>query len=169
MNIIAQIIGLIAITTWLISVKQTTKKKLAKYQTISNFLYAIQYFLLNAYSAASMNILSFIRCYIMYDDLKHKRKTTKNLIIISTLLMIIIGIFTYNGIISIIPIIITIAYSIALYQKKIVYNYYTVIIAAVIWILYNYIIGAYISVIGNIFEILFGINSLKKYYKKTNK
>lgn len=165
MNIIAQTFGILAILVWIVSIRKSKKKDIAFMQIISNGLYAVQYSILGAITAACMNSLSFIRCIIMYIDIKNKKKTSKYIILFFVLIMIAIGIYSYNGIISIIPTVLTCLYAYSLWQKNIKVHFSIIIFAAFLWIVYNYYVGAYISVLGNVFEIICGIISLKEVKK----
>ena len=52
MNIFAQIMGVFAIITWVISILLKKKKNIILSQIIANAIYAIEYISLQAYSAA---------------------------------------------------------------------------------------------------------------------
>ena len=58
--------------------------------------------------------------------------------------------------IDIIPIAITLLYTYITWQKNTRVIRYGVIFAAIIWIYYNFSVQAYITIIGNILEILSG-------------
>ena len=166
MNRIAQIFGILAILVWIVSIRKKKKKDIAFLQIISNGLYAVQYSMLGAITAACMNSLSFIRCIIMYIDIKKKKKTSKYIILFFVLLMIAIGIYSYNGIISTIPTFLTCLYAYSLWQKNMKVHYFIIVFAAFLWIVYNYYVGAYISLLGNVFEIICGITSLIELKKE---
>lgn len=161
MNVYAQIIGLLAIIIWVLSIRKTKKKDLVFLQIISNALYGIQYTLLGGISAACMNYLSTLRCAIYYKNIKQKKKTPAYIMGTFVVIMIIIGIFSYNGILSTIPVFITCLYAYSLWQPNMKLLYGIIIFAAVLWIIYNSYMGAYASVIGNVLEIICGIKSIK--------
>ena len=161
-NIGAQIVGIGAIIVWLISIRQTSMKKITFYQIISNGLYAIQYLLLTAFTAAGMNGLSFVRCYLTYEFVKKDKNPPKFILIIFSLLVLLVGVSFYTGILTIIPVIITLGYVYSLWQQKVYVTYVIVLVCSCMWITYNIFVGAYIGVIGNIFEITFSYISIKK-------
>lgn len=165
MFILSQIIGLLAIICWVMSIQQKNKEKILMNQMFANTLYTIQYVLLGAYSASAMNITSAIRSLVFYnDEKKHKQSKLTGSILIAAI--IIIGIITYSSPISIIPILITIAYTYSVWQSNLKITRIIFIIAAIIWIYYNLKVGAYISIIGNSLEIISGIISIKRFHKK---
>ncbi len=130
------------------------------------FCSTIEYLVLGVLSAASMNFVSTIRCYLFYRKKKERRKVPEVWLIGFISLLIILGIITYNGYLSLIPIIITIFYTISSYLKKAKWIRIVVLIAAFIWIYYNYMVGAYVVIIGNILEIISGTISLIRYRKE---
>lgn len=78
-------------------------------------------------------------------------------------LVLLFGIITYDGLISLLPIIITVLYTYAFWQNNLNVARIIYIVAAIIWIYYNYEVGAYVGIIGNILEITTGLISLIKY------
>ena len=165
MFILSQIIGLLAIICWTMSIQQKNKEKILIYQMIANTLYTIQYSLLGAFSAVAMNITSAIRSIVFYSDEKENNQS-KTSCAIFIVIIIILGIITYETPISTIPILITIAYTYSVWQTNLKITRIIFIIAAIIWIYYNLKVGAYISIVGNILEIISGIISIKRFHKK---
>ena len=163
MSFFAQLIGCMAISFWVISIQYKDRKNILLFQAIANLFYSIEYFLLGAFSASIMNLLSTFRCFIFS---KTKKKTTKLFNFLFCLIILIIGIFTYNGLLSLIPPIITLFYTISSSKHNNMWNRLTVLVAAFVWIFYNYKVGAYITILGNIFEIASGILSIVRFRNK---
>ena len=166
-NIIVGLFGVLAIFFWIISIQEKRQYKIIYLQMFANLFYTIEYLILGVLSAASMNFVSTIRCYLFYRKKKERRKVPEVWLIGFISLLIILGIITYNGYLSLIPIIITIFYTISSYLKKAKWIRIVVLIAAFIWIYYNYMAGAYVVIIGNILEILSGTISLIRYRKES--
>ncbi len=161
MKFLAQIIGSLAVSIWVLSIQNKERKNILKFQAVANFLYIIEYALLGAYSAASMNFISTLRCIIF----KEKEENSKWLIIF-IILILLLGLLTYEKPISLIPVIITIFYTISSSKSNVKWNRIAVLASAFIWLYYNYKVGAYIVILGNILEIISGIVSLKRYINK---
>ena len=68
-----------------------------------------------------------------------------------------------NGIFNLIPIIITLAYTYSVWQDNLTVTRLVFLIAAFIWIYYNIKVGAYVSIVGNMFEIISGITALIRF------
>ena len=164
-NYLAQIVGIIAIIFWVFSIQNKKQYKILFFQFLANFTYIIQYVMLNALGAASMNFISAIRSFIFYRKRKNNQDISKNYLIFFIVLIVLLGIITYQNYLSLIPIIITIFYTISVYLKDAKWIRVTILVAAVVWIYYNYSVGAYICIIGNIFEIISGIVALYRFSK----
>lgn len=160
MNYLAQIFGVFAIALWVISIQNKKREKILLFQFWANGLYMVEYSLLGAFSASVMNLVSSLRCLVFY---KGKKKNSLISLVLFSIIVIILGILTYDGLLSLIPVIITLFYTISSWVKNPFWNRITVLVAAVIWIYYNFSVGAYITVVGNVFEIISGIISLVRY------
>lgn len=132
-------------------------------QVIANGIYGIEYLLLGAFSAASMNFLSFLRLLVYYFYALLNIKMPKWILFVFITLVLLFGIITYDGLISLLPIIITVLYTYAFWQNNLNVARIIYIVAAIIWIYYNYEVGAYVGIIGNALEITTGLISLIKY------
>jgi len=166
MKFAAQIIGSIAISIWVISIQNKKRSNILKFQAIANLLYTIEYFLFGAYPASSMNLISTIRCLIFS---KIEEEKTKKWNIFFIILILILGILTYKNLLSITPIIITIFYTISSSKNNTNLNRITVLISAFIWIYYNYKVGAYITILGNILEIISSSFSIIRFKNNNHK
>jgi hypothetical protein len=158
----AQIIGGVAIAVWVISIQNKDRKNILMFQSLANLLYSIQYFLLGAYSAFIMNFVSTFRCFIFS---KVNFKKTKWISLLFCLIILFISFFFYDGLLSLVPIVITIFYTFSSSMDDAVWNRTTVLLAAFVWIFYNYKVGAYITIVGNVFEIISGIVSVFRFKK----
>ena len=162
MNIYAQVFGFIAIGLWVFSIQKNSKKDILFFQTGANLFYIIMYLILGAYTGASMNFISASKGLIFYEYEKQKRIIPKYLLIIFLVAITILGFITWSSFLSLIPMVAAILYIVSTWQKDLKVIRVVYIIAAIAWIYYNYITGAYIGVFGNILEIISGILSLNK-------
>lgn len=163
MVILAQVLASFAILFWVISILLKNKKNILLMQVIANGIYGIEYLLLGAFSAASMNFLSFLRLLVYYFYTLLNIKISKWILFVFIALVLLFGIITYDGLISLLPIIITVLYTYAFWQNNLNVARIIYIVAAIIWIYYNYEVGAYVGIIGNALEITTGLISLIKY------
>ena len=163
MYILANIIGAFAIITWTLSIQNKERKNILIFQIFANVFYSLQYFLLGAKTAGTTNLLSVFRCLIFYFDEKRNGKVTNASFIIFSILMILIGIITYDGIISLIPVIGGLIYMYSLWQNNLNLTRYLFIFAALILAYYNFKVGAIVLLIGNILDIISGGISIIRF------
>lgn len=148
--IIAQILGLFALIVLIISFNKNKKKDLLKLQILSSLLFGLQYLFLNAITGFLMNILCMIRNIIFS---KYKKVPIYYLIII-IILMICLGLTSYQDIYSILPMIAVILYSISLYIGKTKIIRIIELISCSLFIIYNIKVEAYIGLISTIIEFI---------------
>lgn len=151
--IIAQIFGVLGSLSLLLSTWQKKRKQVLLFVSLDSLFYTIEYILLSAWSGAISNIVSLIRTILfMY---KGKNKCFKQNIILYLVISayIITGIFTYNGIISLFPIIVSILYAVCLWQDKVKNIHIGTALMLLGWCIYNLAVGAYASAISD--SILF--------------
>lgn len=162
-KILSQILGSMAVLFWIWSVQNKNKDKILKLQGFANAFYAGQYLVLGITSAASMNLVSILRSTIFYENYKKKKENSLNSLLIFLGLTIILGIINFNTWMSIIPIIITLFYTYAAWKRETKIIRWTFLIAAIVWIYYNIKVGAYISLVGNAFEMISGIIAIIRF------
>lgn len=175
MNVIAQIFGFIALIVYCISIQASKRENLLKALVICNIFYSLQYLMLNAYSALFVGIIAVVRSIVFVKyEISNKRV---DLWVLLLLLAITVysGILSYDGPISLIPIITGIMYTTAVWQPNLKIFRINVLINSSSWIFYNYNVGAYVSIIACIIELVFGIiavirlDILKKKEKTSDK
>ena len=145
MFIIAQIIGGIVLILTVISVQFKTKEKILICQIVANILVAIQYFLLNAITGAVISIINAIRCVIFYYYKKKDIKPSVIILIIFEVIAIISGIYTWQDIWSLIPIVVTVVYTYGLWQDNVTVIRITAGVVGFGWAVYNVIVMAYVG------------------------
>lgn len=170
MNIIyAQLIGIAGMLTISASVHCRKKKNMMFVQSAAHLLFSFQYAILGAFTASFMDIMAILRnmLYRKYDKSRKKIPIILPIIVLS--ITSIIGYFTYNGLLSLLPILIAIAYTIgASFKDPKIYKYVFGICAAG-WLFYNFQVHAYINIIGNIVEIVSTTIAITNDYKRKKK
>lgn len=168
-NILAELLGFIALTLISLSYQKKTKSKFLVLQILANVFYGLQYLVLGAYSAVCMDIISLIRTYTFYSYESLNKKVPFEALIIIEIVITLIGVFTFNGnIYSLLPIAIGIVYSIAMWQKDLRITYFTAALTSVVWIYYNFVIGAYIATFASVIELFASIIGFLKITFRNN-
>lgn len=168
MKIIAQFFGLLALLLMFMSYQKNKKKEFLHLQVFANIFFGIQYLLLNAISACFSSFISTIKTVVFYKYEKEDKKISVLTLLIFEIIYIVFGIFTYNGLASIIPIFIACIYTYGTWQKNLKLTYSIGVFVAILWIYYNYIVGAYVAIIGSIFEFIASATGLIKLLKDKN-
>lgn len=137
--IIAQICGLVNFITYGISIWMKSKKEMLSFQIICNLADIIQYLCLGAYTACSINIISFIR------NVLFRKKCNNSFLLGIIILYVICGVITFDGMFSIFSILIVIIQTILAFQKKEQYIRIGAVFIILYWIFYDFIYGAYVS------------------------
>lgn len=165
MYIISQIFILINYIFLILTYQIKSGKKILLYSTIGCFSSAIGFFFLNAYSGCVMALIAVLRNLLFMTN--NNRKVS---LFITIFLILIVSIYTYQCVFSILPVIATLLYSISLYDKECkLYRIYGIPIE-ICWLLYHIYL---FSVVGITFETILFISVLigvikSKSRKQTN-
>ena len=159
--IIAQIIGIFALIILMSSFQKNEKTLLLKYQIISSLLYAIQYAFLGAYTGSLMNLTCMARNFIF--NRYNNKKVPIYWLIIIVILMIIFSFMTYIGIISLLPTLAVILYSIAVWYGNLKLIRYTEVISCTLFIIYNIRVLAITGLIATIIELISALIAIYRF------
>ncbi len=151
--ILAQICGFIILILTVISVQFKTKEKIVMCFVFANIIAAVQYFLLSAFTGAVISVINAIRCIVFYYYKKKEMKPSLIILIIFEMIAIISGIFTWQNIWSLIPIIVTVIYTYGLWQDNVTVIRITTGIAGFGWAIYNIIVMAYVGAVQEISQL----------------
>jgi len=160
MFIIAQIFGAIALIILVISFQKNDKKELLKYQVFSSLFFALQYLCLNAFTGCLMNIMTLIRNLIFN---KYEKKVPIIYLIVVIISMVVLSIISFDGIISLLPAIAVILYSIAVWQNNLKITRIIEVISCSLFIIYNISVLAIIGLISTIIELVSAITAIYKF------
>ena len=168
-NLFIQLIGFIGTFFYFSSYQFKENKKLYRFQFISYIFYVLHFFLLGAITGAISYIINLISSYCLSSN--NKKLHSNKMCIILCLSLIVVGCFTWNGIITLLPIIANIAAIIGGYThnaKKI--RFVGIFINSPLWIIHNAIVGSWSGVIDELIcegsmiisVIRYGWNNLDK-------
>lgn len=152
--VVAQIIGFIAFFFSLIAYHKKSKNKMLGSMIISNVLNLIHYLLLDAYSGCITKVLAIVRDNFIIIKDKNKKLSNNIYLILFIIIYIISGIFTYKGIISILPLIAALIYIIFIWNgreltiRKVAFGTYF------LWLIYNIFVLSIPGIISNVVSIV---------------
>lgn len=166
-QIIYYIVSVLSIFLFVASVQFKEKKHILLTQAFASMCYFVAYFILGAYSGCAIELIEQSKDFVFYGFEKKNKKIPVFMLVIFVGLLIIASILTFDGFVSLLPLIINLAYFISSYMKNPKYIRIVMLICGFIWLAYNILIGAYIIIIGNALEIVSAIVSLVRYKEKT--
>lgn len=155
MYVVSSILGFIAFLVSIYSVRKNKIEKFFLFQMLSNFLYFIHYLLLSATSGMFTKLISMIRDYIQV--LKQKYKWLNKILFLFIIFYILIIYFTYSNIISILPVLSALIYTIFIWNSNINRVKLIFFICEVFWFIYNIYV---LSIPGIISKCLSLLNTL---------
>ena len=151
MFIAAQIFRVFAAFFSILGDHADNPKKLYIYNGIGNFLASIQYALLGAFSGAVSSMAAILRNLIFY---KNDTKKPIVALIIYLLFICLLNVPTFDGLISILPTIMVVLYTISIYRGNMVHVRYVVIFTCFLEIIYDIYYSAYVGIIVCIVDII---------------
>lgn len=154
---VAQFFGFLALVIYLISLFKENRTTILKYILICNILYSLQYLMLDAYAALFTCIIGGLRTLTFLKFEKENKEVPLWVLLLIIGITIYSGFLSYNGFISLIPILTGVMYSTAMWQKNLKVYRIACIINSGSWIIYNYKVGAYISILSSIIESIIAI------------
>lgn len=150
---VAQIIGFIAFAISLIAYHRKDKKTILGNMVISNILNLIHYLLLGAFSGCITKLLAIFRDYFIILKEKYNKLSNIVYLIIFIVLYIIATIFTYNGILSILPLVAATIYIIFIWNGDKFTIKKTAFFCYFLWLVYNIFVLSIAGIISNIISI----------------
>lgn len=168
-DIIVNVVSIISIALFLLSVQFKKKKDILIVQTLSSICYMIVYAILGALSGCIIELVEQSKNLVFIGYEKKNKEIPLYALLVFIFMLVIITIFTYDGWNSAIPLAIYILYFLSSYFKNPKHIRITMILCAMIWMVYNYTIGAKLMIIGNVLEIISAIVSLIRYDMRLGK
>lgn len=164
MNIIAFIIGIMAVILYLLGYQQKKRNKIIIFNVTSRILYVTQYLLLTAYEGALLDIAGTISSlFAQKKNLPFIKKNIKMFIIGVNILIIIMGMSVYKNILSLFPIIAVILHTGAFWIEDEKRIRQVSLAGCPFWLIYNFCCGAYGSCIGDILSIVSIVTAMFRY------
>lgn len=149
---IAQIFGLIGLTSTVIGLQSDRHRFLLHCLVVTGLAWACMYYCLGAYSGALIALLSSARA-LVFDHYSKRKRIPLGWLIVFLTGIILLTIWTYDGWLSLLPMISALMYATAVWYRDMHLIRRVDIISCLIYIAYNTIIGAYIGLITSVVEM----------------
>ena len=165
MEIIAQAIGFVGLGMNVLTFQLKDRARLLLFSMTVSVLMSIHFFLLGAYTAAALFVMSIFRAVLF------RKFTTKDRPLWPPILIIILflcaGILTWHGIISILPLISTFFVTIGLWQLDTQRTRQFVVVGPLLWIVHNIAVGSIAGVINECISLTALVSALLRHARST--
>jgi len=151
MYIIAQIVGILAVATYLLSYQLKKRKHIIAVNATSSSLYVLQYILLGALEGAAIDVLSAVGAVTAHN--KGKKFIANHLVLVIVLLNLLFltaGLTLYQNIFSLFPIAGAILQTSAFWLTSEKRIRQVSFLGTPFWLIYNLACQAYGSAIGSV-------------------
>ena len=162
-------ISILSILLYVLSVQFKKKENILITQIGASLCYLIVYVIKGAWSGVFVEVLEETKDIAFIKIEKEDKKIPLSVLGIFIALLVIVSIIFYDGILSLLPLLINVLLFTSTYFKNPKYIRYVMAIAGLLWGIYNIYVGAYIICIGNVLEIISAINAIKRYNKNPKK
>lgn len=151
--IIAQVLGFIAFVISLLAFHKNKKEKILGSMILSNIFDLIHYLLLEAYSGCMTKLIAICRnIFVIFKD-KNKVLSSNIFLYVFILVYIMSGIWTFENIWSILPIISAIIYAIAIWKGNELTLKKAACVGYFLWLTYNILVFSISGIISNIVSV----------------
>ncbi len=154
---LAQVMGAVALILTVIGVQFKKKDNIVFLNVFANIFVAIEYFLLGAITGAVVSILNAIRCFVFYLFSRKNLKPSVIVLVIFEIVSITSGILTWENWWSLIPIVVTMAYTYGLWQDNIFIIKLFTGFAGFGWAIYNFVVRAYVGLVHEVMQLISSI------------
>jgi len=167
--ILSQIFIIMNYVFLIMTYQSKSRKGILIYNIVALISAGLSYICLSAYSGLAMTIVSIIRNIIFVIDEKKNGVKDKNqakdyiILAILYIISIILAIFTYNGILSMMSVVATMLYTYSIWQKNTRIYKVLGVLVSIVGIIYNIYI---FSIFGIILEAITSISAIIGYIRE---
>lgn len=162
MDIIIQAIGFLALAMSIISFQFKKHGHILLCRTASELIFSLQYILLGAWTAAAMDFISVIR-NLLYSHLVKKNRSTTPVIVVFGIFVVAIGVTTFDGVISLLPIISKLLTTVSYGMKNERLLRFITLPSCIFWIIYNLFVGSIAGVLADSLSLVSLLIAMYKF------
>lgn len=165
--IFIQSLGIIGSCVYFFSYQFNKNKSLFKVQIVSFIFYFLHFLLLKAFTGALSSLAALLRlCFLVSN---RKDFHSKRACVFLCLVQVLVGIITFEGFISILPVIANVSLTIAGFSNSPKQIRLTgLIINSPLWIIYDIVVGSWAGVIDELITEVSIIISMFRYRSSNN-
>jgi len=167
MQIAIRFFGMVGLILCVIPFQFKKHKQIVLCKMVSELSFAAQYILMGAYTGALVDLVSGLRNFLFYKFVEKKRSTLP-LIIAFSVLVLILGVASWNGAMSLLPVAAKILTTVSYGMKNEKLLRYITLPSCIFWIIYNSMIGGWEALIGDCLALCSILIAIYKFdIKKT--
>lgn len=164
MDIIANIIGVAAVATFVLSYQMKTRKGIVICNAISRALYVVQYLLLFAFEGAMLDVLGIVASVLAQKkDSPFIKKHLKIVVISVDLVIVAAGILLYKNVFSLLPMLGVLLHTGAFWLTKEKDIRIVSFLGSPFWLVYNLYSHAYGSAVGDVMTMVSIATAMIRY------
>ena len=155
MEIIAFIVGLVAVVIYLLCFQQKKRGGIILFNITARALFIIQYVLLSAFEGAVLDVAGIVATFLAQKkNTPLVKKYLKWVIIGTNLFIVVMGALVYENLLSLLPIVAVLLQVNALWLDKEKHIRLVSFWGAPFWLVYNFVSGAYGSCIADVLSMV---------------
>ena len=166
---IAQAFGLSGAIFSVVGMQKDKKNRIFICYVLSNFSYAISFFLLKAYTGSMLCFMQGIETLVNYSISQTGKKIPKWLLILYFIIAIGFGIYSYTNPIDLLAIMGGVTYVCIIAAKNEKNIRKLTFLAAAVWIIYDFTVRSYVAGISDTFLMISTIIGMYRFDKKIKK
>ena len=164
MDIIANVIGVAAVATFVLSYQMKTRKGIVICNAISRALYVVQYLLLFAFAGAVLDVLGIVASVLAQKkDSPFIKKHLKIVVISVDLVIVAAGILLYKNVFSLLPMLGVLLHTGAFWLTKEKDIRIVSFLGSPFWLVYNLYSHAYGSAVGDVMTMVSIATAMIRY------
>ena len=135
-DVIAQVLGILALLAMVLSYQQKERKRLLWFQLVSNAIYGVHYYLIGAVTMVAMSGINIARSFVFSkNDTKWGRSRIWLYLFLA--ITLVSGIWTWEGPLSLLVMAATLLLIVALYSENLAFMRKVFLILPFLYIAYN--------------------------------
>lgn len=152
-QIIIQALGGLGVIASIIAFQTKKHNQILWFKTLNEFLFAIQYVLLGAYTGMAMNLVGCVRNIIFTKQVEKNKKTTLSAIILCVMFTVF-GIATWQGFKSLLIVLAKVLSTVAYSNKNTTFVRAVILFTSICWLIYNAYVFSIAGVLCEAFTII---------------
>ena len=153
MNLAIRILGILALLTSVLSFQFKRHKPIVLCKMVSELMFALQYFLMGAYTGCLLDLISGGRNFLFY-KLVEKKKSTLPVIIFFSVFMVVLGAVTWSGWLSLLPVCAKVISTVSYGMRNEKLLRFITLPSCILWIIYNITVGGWEAMVSDTLSLI---------------